>query len=125
MNRCYCIGPQNGDKMCPCMMQQNGLRMNPKFQMPTVQDNKSGFFPLPSYQICNDPEHNVPSHLYVPAGQGYRHICPKCGYQQTVINALVTMANEHPMSGPDNFTVSKSRQSDHQLHSDVVATKGK
>lgn len=33
---------------------------------------------------CNHPEHVPPTHLYVPAGKRYRHICPACG-QETVI----------------------------------------
>lgn len=40
---------------------------------------KSGFFDLPKEEICTDPEHNPPAHLFIPKGKGYSHICPKCG----------------------------------------------
>jgi hypothetical protein len=31
--------------------------------------------------FCVSPEHNPPTHLYVPAGKRYRHVCPVCGQQ--------------------------------------------
>lgn len=42
---------------------------------------KSGFEPDPESQSepCRDPGHEAPTHLYVPAGQRYRHVCPGCG----------------------------------------------
>jgi hypothetical protein len=69
----------------PCEKAQEAVALRPR---------TSGFFDLPMQTMCNDPEHNVPSHLYVPAGQGYRHICPRCGYMQTIVNAPVTMADQ-------------------------------
>lgn len=60
-NPCYCTGPQHGQPKCPCQM-------------------KPGFFDLPSSRTCTHPEHNPPMHLYIPPGQGYRHVCPGCGY---------------------------------------------
>lgn len=40
---------------------------------------KSGFFDLPEISVCGHPEHEPPTHLYIPTGKGYRHICPECG----------------------------------------------
>lgn len=31
------------------------------------------------YHHCNDPQHNPPSHLFVPPGYVYKHSCPSCG----------------------------------------------
>ena len=47
----------------------------------------SGLFPLEGMPpaVCSDPEHNFPMHIYVPRGYGYTHVCPSCGYVQTVI----------------------------------------
>lgn len=59
---CYCTGPQNGQPKCPCQMM------------------KSGFFDLPVTRTCTHREHNPPTHMYIPPGQGYRHVCPGCGY---------------------------------------------
>ena len=40
---------------------------------------KSGFFDLPKREVCNHPEHGMPMYLHIPAGKGYRHVCPGCG----------------------------------------------
>lgn len=40
---------------------------------------KGGFFPLPKSKQCKDPSHSPPSHICIPQGQGYRHVCPSCG----------------------------------------------
>lgn len=41
---------------------------------------KSGFERDPFGDVfgCLHPEHNPPTHLAIPAGQRYRHICPGC-----------------------------------------------
>lgn len=38
---CNCQGPQNGDKLCPCMMAQAGTCPDPRSKMPdeTTQEN--------------------------------------------------------------------------------------
>ena len=40
---------------------------------------KSHFFNLTEIPKCQDVEHNPPSHLHIPQGQGYKHVCPSCG----------------------------------------------
>lgn len=30
-------------------------------------------------RLCRHPEHNPPSHLVIPQGKIYRHVCPECG----------------------------------------------
>lgn len=42
-------------------------------------ENKRGFFDLPPEDFCNHPEHDPPSHMVIPEGKGYRHVCPGCG----------------------------------------------
>lgn len=50
------------------------------------KEQKSGFFRVKGWVgICTHPDHNFPTHLYIPPGMGYRHICPGCGKIQTVI----------------------------------------
>lgn len=34
---------------------------------------------------CTHPEHEPPSHLYVPAGEKYVHKCPACGNERILI----------------------------------------
>ncbi|WP_043006107.1 hypothetical protein [Comamonas testosteroni] len=43
------------------------------------------FFDLPSDKTCIHPEHDPPTGLYIPAGKGYRHVCPACKTVKDVI----------------------------------------
>lgn len=47
-------------------------------------DNKGGFFDLDKEERCMDLSHNPPTHLCIPAGKGYKHVCPSCGYTITL-----------------------------------------
>lgn len=42
------------------------------------------------FKPCNDPEHWPPTHLYIPAGYRYRHVCPKCGTERLIESNGVT-----------------------------------
>ena len=35
-------------------------------------------------EYCLNPSHNPPTHLYIPSGQKYIHICPGCGRRLTI-----------------------------------------
>lgn len=47
---------------------------------------KSGFFDDPNYDrsknqpqtTCRHPDHNPPTHLMIPTGKLYRHVCTGC-----------------------------------------------
>ncbi len=60
---------------------------------------KGGFFPLPEFpekkkedkDICNDPEHKPPTHICIPQGMGYKHICPSCGKISVIIPPQYTL----------------------------------
>lgn len=47
--------------------------------------NRGGFFDLPKDKQCKHPEHQPPSHIYIPQGKGYRHVCPACGAEAVLI----------------------------------------
>ena len=51
----------------------------------------SGFFELPIDATCRDLNHNPPTHLYIPPGKGYRHICPKCKKEIVIIPQQITL----------------------------------
>lgn len=53
---------------------------------------KSGFFPLEEQKICRDLQHNPPSHMVIPPGQGYLHVCPSCQRQVKIFPQTVSMA---------------------------------
>lgn len=52
--------------------------------------NKGGFFDLVNEKKCNNPSHNPPTHLHIPQGKGYRHICPSCGKETILIPPQVS-----------------------------------
>lgn len=58
-----------------------------------VYEEPDGFFDLspPMPEVCRNPEHNPPEHLYIPPGKGYRHRCPGCGSVSTIVLPQVTM----------------------------------
>lgn len=47
-------------------------------------NEKSGFEDIPKTEICRHPEHEPPSHMLIPPGKQYRHVCPGCG-RKTII----------------------------------------
>lgn len=55
------------------------------------KDIKGGFFPLPKDKTCRNPEHQPPSHIHIPQGEGYRHVCPGCGNVIDIIPQQVTL----------------------------------
>lgn len=54
-------------------------------------EKKGGFFNLPSIKSCQDPSHNPPTHLWIPPGQGYRHVCPRCGNTIDLVPPQITL----------------------------------
>ena len=42
---------------------------------------KSGFEPDMRSGYCRHAEHLPPSHLHIPEGKQYRHVCPACRAQ--------------------------------------------
>jgi hypothetical protein len=43
-------------------------------------DNKTDY----KIEICNHPEHEFPTLLFIPAGSSHTHTCPHCGQSATV-----------------------------------------
>lgn len=52
------------------------------------QEKQSGFFDLDKNTICTNQQHDPPNHLLVPAGKGYKHICPGCGDIKIIKNEI-------------------------------------
>lgn len=51
-----------------------------------------GFEPLPElYAACGHPEHSPPMHLWIPPGQQYRHVCPRCHCEFVLRPTQVTL----------------------------------
>jgi len=72
-------------------------RKKSKFQqkldemMEKQRPKESSFFDLPKDKSCKDREHNPPSHMVIPQGKGYRHVCPSCGEVQIVIPTQISL----------------------------------
>lgn len=52
---------------------------------------EGGFFDLPQVKKCNDPSHDPPTHIHVPQGKGYRHVCPSCGKNTYLIPQQISL----------------------------------
>lgn len=51
------------------------------------EHKRGGFEPIPEHaRPCLSPGHNPPTHLCIPYGMQYRHICPACG-NETVMQS--------------------------------------
>lgn len=50
------------------------------------EKKQSGFEPIPEpiKPICRDSEHFPPSHMVIPQGQQYRHVCRSCGAEVVI-----------------------------------------
>ena len=53
--------------------------------------SESGFFDLPNIEKCKDPSHKPPTHIHIPRGKGYRHVCPSCGKVIDLIPPQITL----------------------------------
>lgn len=40
---------------------------------------RGSFEDIPAQERCLNPSHEPPSHMVIPAGKQYRHVCPGCG----------------------------------------------
>lgn len=59
----------------------NTINKNGLFELPKQQ---SGMFELTKQEVCLDPSHNPPTHMVIPYGYGYRHVCPRCNKVQII-----------------------------------------
>jgi len=63
--------------------------------MDTFRDkSKSGFEDdvdwVTTYKQCSHLEHSPPTHIVVPPGKVYRHVCPGCGNTQYLRSSSVS-----------------------------------
>ena len=57
-----------------------------------METKKTGsFFDLPKVKICRHPEHEPPKFIHIPQGKGYKHTCPECGQESTIIPTQFTL----------------------------------
>lgn len=59
--------------------------------MKKKNDRKGGFEDIPVQERCLNPSHQPPSHMVIPAGKQYRHICPGCGFEIVMRPPMITM----------------------------------
>lgn len=64
-------------------------QLNPQYK------KRSGLEDDPFYinQKCNSPSHNPPTHISIPQGKIYRHVCPKCGEEVILRSSPISLNN--------------------------------
>lgn len=55
------------------------------------KEEESGFFDIDPKKYCDHPNHLPPNYIHIPAGKGYRHICPKCKKKTIVYSPNIFM----------------------------------
>lgn len=104
IHSCFCVGPQDGDPVCPCMMKnliiRNGRYIKEIDMGPVKQTDlekimekpkkQSYFITLPKEDRCTDPSHNPPTHMVIPQGQIYVHVCPSCQRESSIMSPQIS-----------------------------------
>lgn len=54
------------------------------------EKERSHFEDIEKDVTCKDPGHNIPSHLHIPQGKRYVHICPACGQRSVLQPPQIT-----------------------------------
>lgn len=67
--------------------EEQPIGQNPLTIKPFVQEEESHFEDIEDVITCNHPGHNPPTHLHIPQGKRYIHICPACK-QKTILQPL-------------------------------------
>lgn len=57
----------------------------------TKSEKQGGFFDLPKDTKCKDKSHEPPTHIHIPQGKGYRHVCPSCGKVTDLIPPQISL----------------------------------
>ena len=96
---CNCLGPQNGEPFCPCMMNRLGIFkrgdkwIEPEKVVGDVIDKTKPQMPFSQKwetKQCMDYRHNPPMGLYIAPGETYVHICPSCGATRSLTSLNIT-----------------------------------
>jgi hypothetical protein len=51
---------------------------------------ESGFIKRAEHQMCRSLSHNPPTHMVIPYGYDYKHVCPQCGHVSYVLNNSIS-----------------------------------
>jgi hypothetical protein len=71
-------------------MKRSGLEIDPSHLVAQMWGRakgraSAGMEPIPKeYEPCRSPEHHPPSHICIPQGMQYRHVCPGCGAESVI-----------------------------------------
>ena len=56
-----------------------------------VKKEESHFEDIEPIRMCKHPSHNPPTHLHIPQGKRYVHICPGCNAKMTLQPPQITL----------------------------------
>ena len=81
-----CSGDQAMDERWDEAIAAVQNRVDQLLSLDAVETVKETLQPITNvpYYPCMDPAHSFPSHLCIPPGTSYTHICPSCGFSSTV-----------------------------------------
>ena len=115
---CHCMGPQNGEPFCPCMMNRLGIIkrgdkwIEPEKVVGDVIDVTKPQMPFSQKwetKQCMDYRHNPPMGLYVAPGETYVHICPSCGATRSLTSLNITCQTpDHSVVAPEFVVTTES-----------------
>ncbi len=70
------------------MSKRSGIEIDPaqiRDMRKRIAERRGGMEPIPEkIEPCRHPEHQPPSHICIPNGMQYRHVCPACGIEQVI-----------------------------------------
>lgn len=57
-------------------------------------ERKGGFEDIPEQERCRNAQHDPPTHMVIPPGKQYRHICPGCGLEILLRPPMIWMTHQ-------------------------------
>lgn len=59
-------------------------------RLKNLDEEKSHFEDIEPVNTCRHPSHNPPTHLHIPQGKRYVHVCPACKQRQVIQPLQIT-----------------------------------
>lgn len=56
-------------------------------------------------RICTSPQHQPPSHLYIPPGKIHIHVCPSCGQETPMMGKRIICDKPEIFKNKTRFTI--------------------
>lgn len=84
---CYCNYLNDREDFCGSV---KCYTMQQFSKYATIPKKVSRLVDEPRFNICRDPSHNPPTHMHIPYGKIYIHVCPSCQIEMPIHSSDVT-----------------------------------